>query len=43
MIAPRIQSVRPLKGKRLWVKFVNGVQKIYDCHQVLHLEAFRLL
>ena len=43
MIAPRIQSVKLLEGKRLLVKFVNGVEKVYDCNQVLRLEAFELL
>jgi hypothetical protein len=25
------------------VKFVNGVEKIYDCNQVLHLDMFQPL
>ena len=32
-----------MEGKRLLVKFVNGVEKIYDCNPLLHLEAFRSL
>jgi hypothetical protein len=43
MNAPRIQSVKPLEGKRLLVKFLNGVEKIYDCNPLLHLEMFQLL
>ena len=43
MIAPRIQSVRPLEDKQLLVKFANGVEKIYDCRRLLHLEMFQVL
>jgi hypothetical protein len=43
MVAPKIQSVRPLEGKRLLVKFANGVEKIYDCNPLLHLDMFQLL
>jgi hypothetical protein len=43
MDAPRIQSVRPLEDKRLLVKFVNGVEKVYDCNPLLRLEMFQLL
>jgi hypothetical protein len=43
MISRAVESVKPLEGKRLLVKFVNGVEKIYDCNQLLHLEMFRLL
>jgi hypothetical protein len=43
MDAPRIESVKPLEGKRLLVKFVNGVEKVYDCNQLLHLEMFQPL
>jgi hypothetical protein len=43
MAPPRIQSVKPLEGKRLLVKFVNEVEKTYDCNPLLHLEAFQLL
>lgn len=28
---------------RLLVKFTNDTEKIYDCHQLLHIEAFQLL
>lgn len=43
MNAPKIKVVKPLKGKRLLVTFVNGVQKIYDCQIILNLERFQLL
>jgi hypothetical protein len=43
MDAPKIQSVRPLEDKRLLVKFVNGVEKVYDCNPLLRLEMFQLL
>jgi hypothetical protein len=43
MSTPRIKAVIPLEGKRLLVTFVNGVQKVYDCQRILHLDRFRLL
>jgi hypothetical protein len=43
MNTPKILTVRPLDNKKLLVKFVNGVEKIYDCAQLLHLEAFKML
>jgi hypothetical protein len=43
MDTPKIQSVKPLENKGLLVKFENGIEKIYDCNQLLHLEVFRLL
>lgn len=43
MDAPRVKSVVPLENKRLLVTFVNGVQKVYDCRQILELDRFRLL
>jgi hypothetical protein len=43
MDTPKVESVKALEGKRLLVKFVNGVEKVYDCNQLLHLEMFRLL
>jgi hypothetical protein len=43
MSTPRIKVVTPLEGKRLLVTFVNGVQKVYDCQRILHLDRFRLL
>ena len=43
MNAPKIISVQPLENKRLHVKFDNGVEKIYDCSQLFHLENFQLL
>jgi hypothetical protein len=43
MDIPKIQSAEPLEGKQLHVRFTNGVEKIYDCSPLLHLEAFRYL
>lgn len=43
MNTPKIKSVVPLKGRRLLVTFVNGVQKVYDCQRILSLERFQLL
>ncbi len=43
MVVPKIQSVKPLEGMQLFVKFVNGVERIYDCSQLLHLEMFQVL
>ena len=40
MDTPKIQDVKPLEGKQLLVEFTNGVGKIYDCNQLLHLAAF---
>jgi hypothetical protein len=43
MNPPRIQSIKPLEEKRLWVKFENGVEKIYDCTKLMHLDVFQSL
>ena len=43
MGAPRIQSVTPLAERRLLVKFVNGVEKTYDCKPLLRLEMFQFI
>lgn len=43
MNAPRIESVTPLEGRYLLVIFVNRVQKIYDCQQILQFERFHVL
>ena len=43
MNAPKILSVQALENKRLLVKFVNGMEKIYDCTPLLNLEMFELL
>lgn len=32
---PKVQSVKPLPGKRLRVKFTTGTTKIYDCTSLL--------
>ncbi len=43
MDIPKIKSVIPLEEKRLLVAFANGVQKIYDCNKLLHLDRFQPL
>jgi hypothetical protein len=43
MDAPRIQFVKPLEKTRLLVRFVNGVEKIYDCSQLLNRDSFQWL
>jgi hypothetical protein len=43
MNTPRVQSAKPLEGKRLLVKFENGAEKTYDCNQLLHLEMSQSL
>lgn len=42
-IYPKILRVEAKPGKTLWVKFVNGEERIYDCNPLLHQEAFRSL
>lgn len=32
-----------MKDKKLFIKFDNGAERIYDCAPLLHLERFRLL
>jgi hypothetical protein len=43
MKIPQVATVQPQEGKKLLVKFTNGVEKIYDCEQILELDAFQLL
>ena len=43
MNAPKIKTVKTLEDKKLLVKFENEVEKIYDCHQLLHLAVFQPL
>ena len=43
MEAPKILSVQALEDKKLLVKFVNGIEKIYDCTPLLSLDMFELL
>ncbi|MBM3182202.1 MAG: DUF2442 domain-containing protein [Chloroflexi bacterium] len=40
---PKILSVQALENKKLLVKFVNGVEKVYDCTQLLGIEMFQVL
>jgi len=43
MNAPKILSVQALENKKLLVKFGNGIEKVYDCAQLLDTETFQLL
>ncbi len=43
MNAPRVESVEPMTRRRLLVTFVNGVQKVYDCKEIMRLDRFWLL
>jgi len=43
MDTPRILSVQALENKKLLVKFVNGIEKIYDCNPLLSREMFAVL
>ncbi|MGE5294245.1 MAG: DUF2442 domain-containing protein [Solirubrobacterales bacterium] len=43
MSAPKVESVKPLRGRRLLVRFANGVERVYDCTQLLHLTMFQPL
>ena len=40
---PRVQSVRPLRGRKLLVTFSTGEARIYDCEPLLREEAFQPL
>ena len=43
MDTPKILLVQALEDKKLLVKFVNGIEKIYDCNPLLSLEIFEML
>jgi len=43
MDTPKILSVQALENKKLSVKFVNGIEKIYDCNPLLNREMFEVL
>jgi len=43
MNAPKILSAEVLENRKLLVKFVNGVAKVYDCSPLLSREMFHLL
>jgi hypothetical protein len=43
MNAPKILSVQALENKKLLVKFVNGIEKIYNCAPLLNLDMFQVL
>ena len=40
---PRIELVEPLPEKRLYVRFVNGDERVYACGRLLKCAAFRPL
>ena len=40
---PKVRSVRTEEDKILWVRFDNGVAKLYDCKPLLKTEPFRVL
>jgi len=40
---PKIETVLPIGGMRLLVRFRDGEQRIYDCGQLLSRPQFRLL
>lgn len=40
---PKVNSVQPLKGKRLLVAFSNDVKKIYDCSPLLAEDTYSAL
>ena len=44
MNAPKILSITPLESKKLLIKFINGVEKLYDCKPLMeNIEAFKAL
>ena len=43
MDTPKILSVQALEDKKLLVKFVNGIEKIYDCNPLLRMDMFEVL
>jgi len=43
MNTPKILSVQALENKKLLVKFVNGIEKIYDCNPLLSMDMFEVL
>jgi hypothetical protein len=43
MNAPKIISVQTLENKKLLIRFVDGVEKIYDCTKLLGIEMFQVL
>ena len=44
MDTPKILAVQPLEDKKLLVKFINGIEKIYDCKPLMEkFEPFKAL
>lgn len=41
---PKVLSIQPLDDKKVLVKFVNGIEKIYDCKPLIEkFEPFKSL
>jgi hypothetical protein len=40
---PKIETVTPLPGKKLLVRFVGGEQKVYDCRPLVDQGPFSAL
>ena len=40
---PKVETVKPLPGKKLLVRFKGGEQKVYDCRPLLKQEVFSAL
>jgi len=40
---PRVEAVKPIGGMQLLISFSNGVQKTYDCGQLMTRPQFHLL
>lgn len=43
MNVPRIKAIQPLPERQLLVTFVNGIQKVYDCREIMKLDRFQML
>jgi hypothetical protein len=44
MNTPKIASVQPLENKNLLIKFVHGIEKIYDCKPLIEkIQPFKAL
>ena len=43
MQTPQILTIQPQDNKKLLVRFSNGIEKVYDCGSIIHLDIFCLL
>jgi hypothetical protein len=43
IVFPKIESVKPLPGKKLLVRFFGGEEKVYDCGPLVDQEPFSAL